>query len=83
MMLEHHKFTHEFPELKQYIHELEVINTEFAKLMKEYDETDDEIYRIEHDIETPSDFYTEALKMNRVELKDRLYAAVKSYMESH
>ena len=81
-MLEHHKFTHEFPELKQYIHELKVKQAGFSALMKEYDEIDDEVYRIEEGIETPSDDYTEALKMKRLELKDKLYATVKSYAES-
>ena len=78
MILEHHKFAKEFPEFKERIHELKVKDTEFAALMKEYDETDDEIYRIENDIETPSDLYTEALKMKRVELKDKLFKMVSS-----
>ena len=77
MTLEHHKISHEFPEFKQVIHDLKVGNSEFASLMKEYDELDDEIYRIESGIETPSDDYTEALKLKRVELKDRLYAMIR------
>ena len=78
-MIEHHKFATEFPEFKERIHELKQKNTEFATLMKEYDETDDEIYRIESYIETPSDLYTEALKMKRVELKDKLFKLASSY----
>ena len=34
---------------------------------------DDEIYRIEEQIETPSDEYTESLKKQRLLLKDQLF----------
>ena len=82
MTLEHHKFAHEFPQFKDAIHELKVSDAGFAAQMKEYDELDDEIYRIEEGIETPSDDYTETLKLKRVELKDKLFAIVKSHAES-
>lgn len=82
MTIEHHKFANDFPEFKEYIHALKVSDIGFSSLMKEYDETDDEIYRIEEGIETPCDDYTEALKMKRVELKDKLYSIVKSYSEN-
>ena len=49
--------------------------------MKNYDEIDDEIYRIEQGIETPSDEYTEKLKLERVNLKDKLYTIVKAHAE--
>lgn len=78
MALEHHKFANEFPQFKKRIHELKVKDAKFSALMKEYDETDDEIYRIENDIETPSDLYTEALKMKRVVLKDKLFKIASS-----
>lgn len=81
MTLEHHKFSHDFPEFKEQIHELKLHNSEFAALLKEYDAIDDEVYRIEQGIETPDDTYTEKLKLKRVELKDKLYALVKSYAE--
>lgn len=82
MTIGHHKFARDFPEFKDAIHELKMKVSGFAALMKEYDEVDDEVYRIEEGIETPSDDYTEALKMKRVELKDKLYAIVKSRAES-
>ena len=81
MTIEHHKFTHEFPELKDAIHELKVNDPGFAAQMKEYDEIDDEIHRIEQGIETPSDDYTEKLKLERVNMKDKLYAMVKAHAE--
>ena len=80
--IEHHKFAKEFPEFRERIHELKVKDTGFAVLMKEYDEIDDEVYRIEQGIETPSDAYTESLKIKRVELKDKLFALVSAYAES-
>jgi len=83
MAVEHHKFSKDFPEFRDTIHELKLNNQKFAALMKEYDETDDEIYRIEEGIETPTDDYTEALKIKRVELKDKLYSMVRSFIDTH
>ena len=82
MFGDHHKFAKAFPEFKEAIHELKAKDLEFARLLKEYDETDDEIYRIEEQIETPSNAYTEELKIKRVHLKDKLYEIVKSYSEN-
>lgn len=69
----HHDLAHEFPEFKQRLHELKLASPEFKQLYDEYQAVDKEIYRIEEDIETPSDDYTEELKVRRVRLKDRLY----------
>ena len=82
MTIEHHKFAKDFPQLKQYIHQLKITDNEFAALMKEYDELDDQIYRIEEGIETPSDAYTEELKLKRVGLKDKLFAMIKHFSDS-
>jgi uncharacterized protein YdcH (DUF465 family) len=79
MTIEHHKFAKEFPEFREHIHELKIKDPAFAALVKEYDEIDDEVYRIEQEIETPSDAYTEALKTKRVGLKDKLFALVSAY----
>jgi len=74
MTLEHHRdLAHEFPELKQRVHDLKVDSPEFRKLYAEYEDLDNEILRIEQEIETPSDAYTEKLKWRRAHLKDRLY----------
>ena len=72
MPITHHQLSVDFPEYRQAIRDLKMSNPEFAKLTKQYDELDDEIYRIEAEIETPSDEYTESLKMKRVEIKDKL-----------
>lgn len=74
MDLEHHRdLAHEFPELKHQIHELKQTSVEFRHLFEEYQAADNEILRIEQEIETPSDEYTEQLKHLRAQLKDRLY----------
>ena len=80
MLGEHHRFAEEFPEFGEAIHALKGTSFEFARLLKAYDEIDNEIYRIEAQIETPSDAYTEELKVRRVHLKDRLYAMVQSWL---
>lgn len=70
----HHDLSLEFPELKQRIHDLKLTSPEFNQLYAEYQALDKSIYRIEEEIETPSDSYTEELKKKRVRLKDKLYA---------
>lgn len=73
----HHDLAHEFPEFKQRIHALKQTSAEFRQLYEDYAALTREIYRIEQDIETPSDDYTEELKRRRVRLKDRLYALLR------
>ncbi len=78
MLGEHHDLNHEFPEYKELIHKLKMENAHFAKLCREYDETDKEVYRIEEQIETPSDDYAEEVKKRRLALKDEIFAMLKS-----
>ena len=74
MSLEHHRdLAREFPELKHRIHELKQESPEFRQLFEDYQSLDNEILRIEQEIETPSDDYTEQLKHRRARLKDHLY----------
>jgi uncharacterized protein YdcH (DUF465 family) len=72
MFGEHHNLGEEFPEYKDRIHELKIGNPRFAQLFDNYNEVDKEIYRIEEEIETPSDEYTEELKKKRLFLKDQI-----------
>lgn len=78
MLGDHHDLLTEFPEYKERIEEMKKNNPEFAQLYEQYDALDLEIYNIEEQIETPSDDYTEELKMKRVQLKDQLYAMLKA-----
>lgn len=77
MTVEHHDLQHDFPEFHDRIHALKTSNTHFAKVFDEYHEVDREVRRIEQEIETPSDVYTEELKMRRVKLKDELYGMLR------
>lgn len=74
----HHDLAHEFPEFKARIHELKQTNPAFRELYAEYARVAREIYRIEQEIETSSDDYTEELKRRRVRLKDRLYTLLRA-----
>lgn len=69
-----HPLIAEFPELRNKIHEMKMSDHHFAKLFSEYHEVEHELHRIEQEIETPSDTYTEELKKKRLNLKDQLYA---------
>lgn len=73
MFGQHHRLAEDFPEYKQRIHELKISNKHFAELFEQYNQLDNEIYRITEEIETPSDQYTESLKKKRLSLKDQLY----------
>ncbi|MGD8514682.1 MAG: DUF465 domain-containing protein [Granulosicoccaceae bacterium] len=77
MLGEHHHLANEFPEFRDRIHELKLSDAHFAKLYEEYEELDKEIIRIEEEIETPSDAYTEELKKKRLLLKDELFSILK------
>lgn len=77
MQGEHHDLVHEFPEYKDKIHALKQSDRHFANLFDEYHKVDREIRRIEQDIETTSDAYTETLKKQRLSLKDQLYTLLK------
>jgi len=77
MQGEHHDLVHELPEYRDKIHELKVNDQHFAKLFDEYHEVDHEVRRIEQEVETPSDEYTEELKKKRLNLKDQLFEMLK------
>lgn len=74
MTVEHHDLVHDFPEYRDQIHALKLKDNHFANLFEEYNKVDREVRRIEQEIETPSDAYTEEMKKKRVKLKDELYA---------
>lgn len=78
MTVEHHDLQHDFPEFHERIHVLKTSNTHFARLFDEYHEVDREVRRIEQEVETPSDVYTEDLKKRRVKLKDELYGMLRA-----
>lgn len=78
MPLTTHALIDEFPEFRGRIRELQTSNPQFAQLFTEYHALDDEILRIEQQVETPCDAYIEERKMKRVYLKDRLYGMLRA-----
>ncbi|MEZ5572906.1 MAG: DUF465 domain-containing protein [Halioglobus sp.] len=73
MSVEHHDLIHEFPELKDRIHELKVSDTHFRRLFDEYHELTREIENMENEV-TPVASHTEdSAKVRRLHLKDELY----------
>ncbi len=78
MFGESHDLFHEFPEYKNRIAELKQADAEFASLYEQYHAVNDEVERIELQIETPSDFYTETLKKRRLHIKDDIYAILRA-----
>lgn len=77
MLGESHDLFHEFPEYRDRIAELKAADPRFAHLYDDYHAVNDEVERIELQIETPSDMYTETLKKQRLHLKDEIYAILR------
>ena len=72
-MIESHDLFHEFPEHAETIRKLVLSDDQFVKMMRDYDDIDHKILRIEQRVEAASDLYEEELKKIRVSLKDKLY----------
>ena len=73
MAVEHHDLVHEFPELKDRIHELKMSNAHFHKLFEEYHELTNEIENMENEVSPASTQAEEDAKVRRLHLKDELY----------
>lgn len=73
MTIEHHDLIHEFPELRDRIHELKIGNNHFRKLFDEYHELTSDIENMEKEEKAVSTQTEEAAKIRRVHLKDELY----------
>ena len=78
MLGESHDLVHEFPEYRDQFQALKLSDSRFAELFERYHEVNREVIRIEQEIETPSDTYTEDLKKTRLLLKDQLYTILRS-----
>lgn len=76
--IDNHPLGRDFPDLKDRIHELKTGNAHFRNLMDHYETTDREVVRAEQGLDHLSDQALEELKLQRVKLKDDLYAALKS-----
>ncbi|HMO67454.1 MAG TPA: DUF465 domain-containing protein [Novosphingobium sp.] len=69
-----HELADEFPADRALLHDLKMNNAHFVTLADRYHEVNGEIHRIEAEIETPSDDYTETLKKKRLALLDEISA---------
>lgn len=74
-----HNLVEEFPEYRIAIDHLKVNDSDFARLLAEYDVTDKRIYGIEQQMQPVSDTYVEELKKRRVHLKDQLYSRLRHH----
>ena len=73
MSVEHHDLVHEFPELKDRIHEMKVGDTHFRRLFEEYHELTRSIEKMEDEVTPVSTAIEEGEKVRRLHLKDELY----------
>ncbi|CAA0122281.1 Uncharacterised protein [Halioglobus japonicus] len=73
MSVEHHDLIHEFPELKERIHELKVSDAHFRSLFDEYHDLTREIEKMEDEVTPVSSRTEESAKVRRLHLKDELY----------
>jgi uncharacterized protein YdcH (DUF465 family) len=71
--VDNHSLISDFPEYRQQIHDLKMSDAHFVKLHDQYEALDREIIRVEEGLEHRSDQALEALKIQRVQLKDQLY----------
>ena len=71
--VEHHCLSLEFPELKEQIHEMKMVNNHFKKMHDEYTELSKKIENMIAEVTPASNAEEEALKVQRVHLKDQLY----------
>ncbi len=70
----HHDLVHELPEFREKIHQLKLEDNYFSKLFDEYHQVNTEVMRLEAEIIPVADEVFEALKKQRLHLKDKLYS---------
>ena len=75
----HHPFVTEFPAHRETIRSLKLADAKFRQMFEEYHQLDDEICRIEEDVEFATDQQIDELKFKRAKLKDALYIAVQKH----
>lgn len=73
MSVEHHDLVHEFPELKDRIHELKVSDAHFRHRFDEYHALTKEVENMENEVTPASTRTEEEAKLKRLRLKDELY----------
>lgn len=71
-----HTLGEEFPDQLEAIHALKEKDAQFARLLEEYDEVNDQIHRAETRIDTVSEDAETALRKRRLALKDAIASAI-------
>ena len=78
MQGEHHEIENEFPEFRQRLKELVEADPSFAASIKRHNELDKEICKLEELGQPVTDETLEKMKYERAELKDMVYARIRS-----
>ncbi|MCX8145186.1 MAG: YdcH family protein [Azovibrio sp.] len=73
MHVEHHDLHHEFPEMRATIIRLKAEDAHFARLFEAYHQCTNKVEALEGQDVPVDDFTIEAMKKERVRLKDELY----------
>ena len=73
MTVDHHDLAHEFPEHKERMHQMKMENAHFAKLFDAYHDATNEIEALENNESPVADETLDALKKQRLALKDEIY----------
>jgi uncharacterized protein YdcH (DUF465 family) len=71
-----HELHEEFPQDADRIHTLKTTDAHFAKLVEAYHEVNRAVHRMETNIEAVSDAVLEDQKKQRLDLKDKIAAAL-------
>lgn len=78
MPIEDHSLIHEFPELKEDIHNLKMEDAHFKKLYDEYNHLTKEVEKMEQEIIPSTTAEEEHLKKQRLQLKDTIQGYIKA-----
>jgi len=73
MSVEHHDLNHEFPNLKERIHELKVSDAHFRRLFDEYHDLTREVEKMDDEVMPVATHTEKDAKLRRIHLKDELY----------
>ncbi|MFG1393904.1 YdcH family protein [Xanthobacter agilis] len=69
-----HELAADFPEYAEKIQALKASDAHFAKLYDAYHEVNGKVHRAETDVEPTGDDEVEAMRRERMQLKDELFA---------
>jgi hypothetical protein len=71
-----HTLAEEFPDKVDVIHKLKISDPHFAKLLKEYDDVNDQVHLAETNVQPTGQFEEEKLRKRRLQIKDAIAEAL-------